>query len=199
MIAPKSATKERTTMEEESKREKVRARLLGKMPKGAIAAEIGVWEGKFSEQIIEITQPRELHLIDPWLYQPEFGNTGFGRKKNETRMDEMYHEVAAKFASNPGVKLHRAMSKPALESLPDGYLDWVYIDGNHNEPFVGEDLDLCRRKVKPGGIISGDDLNWQTEQSGAPVRKAVDALLKSLGPKAKLTVIANQYMIQLPS
>jgi Methyltransferase domain len=186
-------------MEEESKRAKVRDKLLGRMPKGGIAAEIGVWEGKFSERIIEVTQPKELHLIDPWLYQPEFNNTGFGRKKNESRMDEMFHEVAAKFASNSGVKLHRAMSKPALDGFPDGYFDWVYIDGNHNEPFVGEDLALCRRKVKPGGIIAGDDFNWQAEQSGAPVRRAVEALVAELGPKAKFTLMGNQYMIVLPA
>ena len=66
-----------TTESEESKREKVRSRLLSHMPKNGIAAEIGVWEGKFSRKILLATEPRELHLIDPWLYQPEFANTGF--------------------------------------------------------------------------------------------------------------------------
>ncbi len=182
---------------ETSKRETVRARLLGHMPKGGIAAEIGVWEGKFSERILEIAAPRELHLIDPWLYQPEFGNTGFGRRKNETRMEEMYGEVKARFAANPVVKVHRAMSKDALGGFPDGYFDWVYVDGNHNEPFVGEDLNLARCKVRPGGIIAGDDFNWQTE-IGAPVRRAVEGLMEDLGPAAKLKLLANQYIIRLP-
>ena len=182
---------------ETSKRENVRTRLLGHMPKGGVAAEIGVWEGKFSERILEIAAPRELHLIDPWLYQPEFGNTGFGRKKNETRMEEMYREVKARFAGNAAVTVHRAMSKDALGSFPDGYFDWVYVDGNHNEPFVGEDLDLARRKVRPGGIIAGDDFNWQVE-IGAPVRRAVEGLMKELGPSATLKLLANQYMIRLP-
>ncbi len=184
-------------MEEESKREKVRARLLAHMPKGGVAAEIGVWEGKFSQKILDLTQPRELHLIDPWLYQPEFGNTGFGRKKNESRMDEMFHEVKGRFAARPEVTVHRAMSKAALEAFADHHFDWVYIDGNHNEPFVGEDLALAHRKVKPGGIISGDDFNWQTE-IGAPVRKAVEKLVAELGAAAKFKLIANQYMIRLP-
>jgi predicted O-methyltransferase YrrM len=81
--------------------------------------------------------------------------------------------------------------------LPDGSLDWVYIDGNHNEPFVGNDLALCLRKVKPNGIITGDDYNWQAEQSGAPVRRAVEAMMETLGDKAELTLMANQYIIQL--
>ncbi len=182
---------------ETSKRENVRARLLAQMPKGGVAAEIGVWEGKFSERILEITAPRELHLIDPWLYQPEFGNTGFGRKKNATRMEEMYGEVKARFAGNPAVSVHRALSKDALGGFPDAHFDWVYVDGNHNEPFVGEDLDLARSKVRPGGIIAGDDFNWQTE-IGAPVRRAVERLMEDLGPSARLKLLANQYMIRLP-
>ncbi|RUS59554.1 class I SAM-dependent methyltransferase [Pseudorhodobacter sp. E13] len=184
-------------MEEMSKRDIVRGRLLGRMPKNAVVAEIGVWEGNFSRRIIEICEPKELHLIDPWLYQPEFGNTGFGRKKNEHLMEVKYQDVVAAFKSDDRVHIHRATSEDALNSLPDASLDWVYIDGNHNEPFIGNDLALCLKKVKPNGIISGDDYNWQTEASGAPVRRAVEALMEELGDKAELTLMANQYIIEL--
>jgi len=113
-------------------------------------------------------------------------------------MDEMFHEVSARFADRPQVRIHREMSKAAMESFADGYFDWVYIDGNHNEPFVGEDLALARRKVRPGGIIAGDDFNWQTD-IGAPVRRAVEAMVADLGPAAKFRLLANQYMIRLPA
>lgn len=184
-------------MEEMSKRDIVRGRLLARMPKGAAAAEIGVWEGNFSRRILEICEPTELHLIDPWMYQPEFGNTGFGRKKNEHLMEVKYQDVVASFKSDPRVHIHRATSEDALNALPDDSLDWVYIDGNHNEPFIGNDLALCLKKVKPNGTIAGDDYNWQTEASGAPVRRAVEALMEELRDKAELTLMANQYIITL--
>lgn len=182
---------------EVSKRDVVRGRLLARMPKGAKVAEIGVWEGGFSRRILEICAPAELHLIDPWLYQPEFGNTGFGRKKNEHLMEVKYQDVVAAFKDDPRVKIHRATSDVALADMPDGSLDWVYIDGNHNEPFIGNDLALCLRKVKADGIISGDDFNWQAEASGAPVKRAVEAVVAELGNQAKLTLMANQYIIEL--
>lgn len=182
---------------EMSKRDIVRGRLLARMPKGAKVAEIGVWEGNFSRRILEICEPAELHLIDPWLYQPEFGNTGFGRKKNEHLMEVKYQDVVAAFKDDPRVRIQRATSEDALSALPDGSLDWVYIDGNHNEPFVGNDLALCLQKVKPDGIITGDDFNWQAEASGAPVKRAVEALVDQLGDQAKLTLMANQYIIEL--
>jgi hypothetical protein len=184
-------------MEEMSKRDIVRGRLLQRLPKGAVVAEIGVWEGNFSRRILEICEPARLHLIDPWMYQPEFGNTGFGRKKNEFLMEEKYQDVVNTFKDDLRVMVHRATSEDALNTMPDGYLDWVYIDGNHNEPFIGNDLALCLQKVKPNGIITGDDYNWQTEQSGAPVRRAVETLMAEMGDKARLTLMANQYVIEL--
>lgn len=182
---------------DKSKRDIVRDRLLSQMPKGAVVAEIGVWEGNFSQRILDLCEPRELHLIDPWLYMPEFSNTGFGRKKNEHAMEEKYQAVVARFRDDPRVKIHRATSEVALSGLPDGHLDWVYIDGNHNEPFIGKDLALCLAKVRHDGIIAGDDYNWQAETSGAPVKKAVEAAMEGLGPLGSLRLMANQYVITL--
>ncbi len=182
---------------EVSKRDRLRDRMLEGMPKGAVVAEIGVWEGFFSGRIMEICQPKVLHLIDPWLYMPEFANTGFGRKKNEHLMEQKWLDVVAKFKDDPRVKVHRALSEVALGAMPDGALDWVYIDANHNEPFIGNDLALCLRKVKHDGMIAGDDFNWQSEQSGAPVKHAVEKMLGELGSAASLTLMANQYIIKL--
>jgi hypothetical protein len=182
---------------DKSKRDMLRDRMLGQMPKGARVAEIGVWEGHFSRRILDICAPAELHLIDPWLYMPEFPNTGFGRRKNAELMEVKYRDVMAAFAADPRVRIHRATSEAALSAMPDASLDWVYIDGNHNEPFIGNDIALCLRKVKPDGIIAGDDFNWQTEAKGAPVKAAVEAAVAALGDQASLTLMANQYIIRL--
>ncbi len=180
-----------------SKRDKLRDRMLGQLPKGAVVAEIGVWEGFFSGRIMEICQPTILHLIDPWLYMPEFTNTGFGRKKNEHLMEQKWHDVVARFKDQPQVKVHRGLSQVVLGGMPDGALDWVYIDANHNEPFIGNDLAMSLAKVKHDGIIAGDDFNWQSDQSGAPVKHAVEKMLVELGDQANLTLMANQYIIKL--
>ncbi|OJY27926.1 MAG: hypothetical protein BGP11_10920 [Rhodobacterales bacterium 65-51] len=184
-------------MAEETKREKLRGRMLESMPKGARVAEIGVWEGAFSKRIMEICDPAELHLIDPWLYQPEFGNTGFGRKKNENLMEQKYQDVCDMFKDDARVKIHREMSDAALASLPDASLDWVYIDGNHNEPFIGQDIALCLKKVKHDGIIAGDDFNWMSDAQGAPVKRAVEAMVEELGDQAELKLMANQWIVKL--
>lgn len=182
-----------------SKREANRTRLLRMIPKGGVCAEIGVWEGQFSRKILQECAPARLHLIDPWTWQPEFANTGFGRPKNEHLMEEKYQAVRAAFADEPRVVIHRSSSEAALSAMPDHSLDWVYVDGNHNAPFVDRDLELCLQKVRPDGIIAGDDYNWMAEELGAPVRQAVTRLMAQLGPQAELKVMANQYLIRRKS
>lgn len=183
--------------ETESKRDRVRTRLLQSLPKGGRVAEVGVWEGAFSRKILDICEPAELHLIDPWLYQPEFPNTGFGRRKNEELMEQKYQAVCAAFADDPRVTIHRAMSDVALSGFADGYLDWVYLDGNHNEPFIGADIALSLQKVKPDGLITGDDFNWMSEAQGAPVKRAVEQAVADLGSMASLKTMANQWIVTL--
>ena len=186
------------SVEYTSRRDKMRERLLRGLPKGGVVAEVGVWEGNFSQRILEICEPSRLHLIDPWEYQPEFWDTGFGRGKNRDRLQPMYEGVCERYASDPRVSVHREKSETALAGFDDHYFDWVYLDGNHNWPFIDYDLATCMRKVKPGGIIAGDDYAWKSEEKGAPVKRAVGIAMSELGPEARLDLIANQWAIYLP-
>jgi len=108
--------------------------LLAMMPVGGVCAEIGVWRGNFSKRILSVTQPSKLYLIDPWMFQPSFGDSAFGGTvvKNQTEMDRMHADVADAFRGDGRVEIIRATSEAALDVFADGFLDWVYIDGNHH-------------------------------------------------------------------
>ena len=41
--------------------------------------------------------------------------------------------------------------------LPDGRLDWLYLDGDHREEAVYSDLEAFWPKLRPGGVLAGDD------------------------------------------
>jgi len=43
-----------------------RDQLLKKLPKNAICAEIGVYQGELSQRILNKTNPKKLVLIDAW-------------------------------------------------------------------------------------------------------------------------------------
>lgn len=182
-------------MAQASRRADARNELLSKLPKGGICAEIGVWGGGFSEAILEQTQPRALHLVDPWSFQPEFKNSAFGRGE-ESRMEEKYQSVCERFKGDDRVTIHRMMSDAYFRSLPDHSLDWVYLDGNHNFEVVWSDLKLALKKVKPNGFIGGDDLLWNVDK-GAPVRTAVRKIKRRLGAQTLYFRMGQQYLFDL--
>lgn len=183
-------------MAEISTRERRRRELLDRLPKGAVCAEIGVWEGGFSQVILDVTQPKELHLIDPWEVQPDYANTAFGKDKNTAKMARLFQTVTDLFDGDDRVTIHRQMSDAALASFPDGYFDWVYLDGNHNYDVITNDLRLALAKVKPNGMIAGDDLLWQVD-AGAPVRRAVREVKRRLGAHATYHRMGQQWLFDL--
>lgn len=136
-----------------------RARLLKVLPQRGTVAEIGVFNGGFSKQIMDINQPRKLHLIDPWggpddEYLKTYNVGG--------SMDARYEEVKAYHAKSIEagiVEIHRLHSYTAMPKFPDHHFDWLYVDGMHTYEPVLEDLTLVAPKVKPNGFIVGHDFS----------------------------------------
>lgn len=159
--------------------------VLNHFPRHTVGAEVGVRKAVFSVQMLRVVKPAHLHLIDPW--QREFDGVShpapFGQNRSQQQLDAMADQVRKKLAGpirNGIVTIHRGMSEDILSSFPDGSLDWIYIDGDHRYEFVKTDLELSRVKVRPGGIIAGDDydrpkcrgVSW-----GNGVKPAVDEFL----------------------
>ena len=175
-----------------------RLRLLERMPQSAVCAEIGVWKGDFSKSILEITLPKRLHLIDPWTFQEEFPDRWYGGRRTNTQedMDEIYQSVWSMFRDVSGVMIHQGFSENVLQEFEDHYFDWLYIDGNHSYEYVLKDLELSFLKVKPGGIITGDDYNWG-EKEGFPIRRAVHDFIEDHKLDHKLELLGSEFIIPL--
>ena len=44
-----------------------------------------------------------------------------------------------------------------LSAYPDSYFDWIYIDADHSEEGVTQDLNIAYLKVKPDGLLVFND------------------------------------------
>lgn len=128
-----------------------RLKLLKSMPKSAVCAEIGVWKGKFSKTILEITLPKRLHLIDPWTFQGEFSDRWYSGKRAKNQEDYEY---------------------------------------------VRKDLELSFHKVKPGGLVTGDDYTWG-ENDGFPITRAVQDFIEDKKLVHNLELLGSQFIITL--
>jgi hypothetical protein len=180
-----------------------RSGLLELMPKQAVCAEIGVWAGDFTEQILQVTEPRRLHLIDPWRHEEgdAYEHAWYGgRVRGQVIVDRRYDRVLDRFEPEiraGRVTIHRGYSGDVLNEFDDGYFDWVYIDGNHLYEFVMRDLELSFRKTKAGGYIAGDDYGeggwWQ-----GGVKKAVDEFVQRAAVES-IATDTDQFLLRKTS
>ena len=129
-----------------------RRALLERLPTGAEVAELGVDRGGFSRQILDVTAPARLHLVDVWA--------------SERYHDGLFQDVTAAFAgeiASGRVRVHRERSVEAAGRFEDASLDWVYVDTDHSYETTRDELAAYAPKVKPGGLIAGHDYvvgNW---------------------------------------
>jgi len=118
-------------------------------------AEIGVYKGAYSTQILNFFESKkflvDINLIDPWKVDTEFKEYGV------TNLETAYQLVKKKFEKKDNVKILRLSSFEASKKFNDKYFDFIYIDGNHDYKYVKQDLEIWFPKLKDDGIIFGDD------------------------------------------
>jgi hypothetical protein len=179
-----------------------RARLLRRLPKRSVGVEIGVWAGDLSAAILRAVRPTRLHLLDPWAFAPDerYEQAWYGgaRAGSQAEMDEVYERVLQRFETeiaDGAVVIHRSTSAEAAAEFEDASLDWVYVDGNHLYEYVQMDLALFAPKVRPGGLLAGDDYGaagWWDDG----VRRAVDRFLVTQAGAYEPVFLRDQFLLR---
>jgi len=174
-----------------------RETLIATLPKNGVVAEIGVEWGYFSKKILDLSDPKELYLIDCWENQ-SFDVYGNDPANNTDRYKSVQMEQVSKsFKENTNVTLVQGYSCPSAEIFPNNYFHWIYIDANHLQ--VRQDIEAWWPKVKSGGIICGHDYTMVGDY--ITVKKDVDEFVKEHGLELFVTTGANGdiYEINYPS
>src|SRR4029450_3889957 len=151
---------------------------------GTVGAELGVFTGLFAQAILETVRPAVLHLVDPWWLaygelSPDWGASPAGG----TLPTRVAHAAAVARTEAAGgeceVHVHVSTSAAWLRSLPDASLDWAYVDSTHYYRETLQEVTLVQHKLRPDGIVLGDD--WRPEPSDAHhgVFRAVHELVRA--------------------
>lgn len=114
--------------------------------------EVGVRNGGYSETLMKANPNLELWGIDP--FEPHHGYRDHTRKSTFQAFEKEAHDKLDKY---PKYHFIRDYSDSASEGFEDNSLDFVYIDGDHSFYNATQDIELWSKKVRSGGIISGDD------------------------------------------
>lgn len=117
-----------------------------------MGVEVGVRDGGYSETLMKAIPDVTLYGVDP--YEPHKGYRDHVRKATFEAFEQEAH---AKLDKYPKYHFVRKYSMDAVQRIPDNSLDFVYIDGDHSFQSATNDIAEWSKKVRPGGIISGDD------------------------------------------
>jgi len=139
-------------------------------------AEIGVWKGKWSARLCLDNPALVMLCVDPWTAYGGYHDT----RNQQSVLDAAYAEARERLARFRCTLIRKASAAAAAE-VADGSLDFVYIDANHGEAFVREDLTAWAPKVRSGGIVAGHDYLWRPKKPHIQVKPAVDRFVAERG------------------
>jgi hypothetical protein len=118
-------------------------------------AEIGVFQGTFSKEILTRNKSCHLSCIDPWI---EY--SGSHRVRTIDLQNQYFQQTQdnlKEFITDRRVTVIRKTSMDALSNFADGSLDAVFIDGDHTFDFIMLDIIHWSKKVVSGGMICVHD------------------------------------------
>lgn len=121
---------------------------MGQVGGYKLGAEIGVQDGKNAKQMFNRIPGLHLICIDPWH--------GFSQTTTETKA-ERHYKKCLKVLDGCDTEYKIMTSMEAVKDIPDGSLDFVYIDGLHFFDYVMNDIIAWVPKVRKGGIVAGHD------------------------------------------
>jgi hypothetical protein len=114
--------------------------------------EVGVEYGLFSETICKMNPQMKLYAVDPWkIYE------GYRGYKKKDRVERVYKYAKRRLDKLGNCEIIREFSNLVAPRFEDESLDFIYIDGNHELPYLTQDLVSWVRKIRIGGIVAGHD------------------------------------------
>lgn len=131
------------------------------------AVEVGVSHGVFAQHNLKHWHG-DYTCVDGWA-QRRFGRGWTVDNPPDSLQSAHYNATQQRVAFAGGrVRLLKAWSKDAAASFPDNHFDWVYLDALHSDWALADDLSRWWRKLRPGGLMSGDDYGDKTDTEFMP-------------------------------
>lgn len=161
-----------------------------------IGAEVGVWRGQMSAQLLTMHPGMFLFMVDRWD-----STNGQPRDPRKATQDELCQEAqdVTAFAERRR-EVVRMDSLAAADTIEDGSLDFVFIDADHSYESVRADIRAWLPKLKAGALLSGHDYSPPGKYSrhGWPgVVRAVDEVVERNGWTLDLGENAT-WFVRLP-
>ena len=155
---------------------------------GLIGIEIGVAGGEHALSLLKTLHIAKLYLIDPYEMYESYteGVAHYGiDQKPLIETENLARNLLGPYSKK--LVWIKNFSSEAVNEI-DELVDFVYIDGNHQEEFVIEDIENYFPLVRQGGILGGHDFynGFQREHDGVVNSVTSFVSRNSLGLRSEL-------------
>ena len=136
----------------------------------AVVAEIGVYRGQFAARLLgDCPGISMYYMVDPWRNLEDWNKPA---NKSDSVFEGFFDESMERTAAHADKRVVlRGTTSEMIDRIPDGSLDFAYIDGDHTLRGITIDLIKLFPKVGEGGWIGGDDFSpsiWQHSEEYEP-------------------------------
>ncbi len=145
--------------------------------------EIGVFGGSSiypTAKALKYLKAGVVYAIDPWStadclvgYSSDDPNYQWWGSVDLYEIYENFRQMLKSYKISDHCKVMRMSSRMALPNFSDESIDILHIDGNHTEENALADVQMYLPKLKKGGYLWFDDVNWTS------THKAVEYLMSS--------------------
>lgn len=133
---------------------------VAEAPRHAVFVEVGSYKGRSAAfmgvEIANSGKPITFYCVDHWKGSDEEAHKADPDRK---RLFTVFKDnIAPLIKAHVHIKPVRSDSAQAAHLFEDESVDFVWIDAGHDYDSVSEDIEAWWPKVKPGGVMGGDDL-----------------------------------------
>ena len=160
--------------------------ILRRLPAGDVAGvEVGVWDGRLSSYLLHMNTRLTLWMVDRWqAVEPAhpYRQSGSTMAQSDDMTFQAIYSKACKVAQRFADRaiLCRGESVEMAGKVPDGSLDFAFIDADHSYDAVKQDLLAWFPKLKAGGLLCGHDWDHPKHPAKWGVRQAVEEFVADL-------------------
>lgn len=166
--------------------------VIKNIPDGSTLVEIGSFRGRSTSYLLELANKsgKNLNII---IVDHFKGSAEHNKKDYYPEFLENMNNLKYPYKYS----VIKDDSSVASTQVSDNSVDFVMIDASHDYESVKKDILCWRPKVKSGGILSGDDYDWEE------VKKAVDEVVESptifprTGGDCQFDIYAGNYWVKI--
>lgn len=152
----------------------------------AVAAEVGVANGLFSELLLAQHPQLVLYLVDLWQHNPSpayAATRDFNAQKTAPQFwKQRFRFVRRRLRMfDDRTAFLRGDSVEMAETMSDCILDLAFIDDDHSKPGCLRSITAWWPKIRPGGWLTGHDYRHTNPRFRFQVTEAVHEFFDPLG------------------